>query len=387
MGVISALKRGNGGGKMTFPKTDAQLRTDTRFMNRTDEEHHKGVSPFVALNIGMVTHFPLDYMHLVCLGVTKRFLLLLMKGPLKCRLSANSVKSISENLEALKNNVPSEFARKPRTIYEIDRWKATEYRQFLLYTGLVVLHGIVHPNIYQNFLLLHVGIHILLNDTLSIAYNQYAHDILEGFVNNFSDIFGKDMVVYNVHCLVHLSEDAKVYGSLDNISSFPFENFLAKLKRIVRKPTFPLSQIIRRLSERTNINVVSPSFPVLKKEHQRGPLTDELTGLQYTIVKTLKFQLKLNVKDSCVRLNGSISIVKNIVQDDNDQELYIVYKSFKKIENFFTSPLDSSLLGIVLVSELENEFRSAKLSSVETKCVLLPFKNKYLAIPFTDSVW
>lgn len=195
------------------------------------------------------------------------------------------------------------------------------------------------------------------------------------------------MVVYNVHCLVHLSEDAKVYGSLDNISSFPFENFLAKLKRIVRKPTFPLSQIIRRLSERTNINVVSPSFPVLKKEHQRCPLTDELTGLQYTIVKTLKFQLKLNVKDSCVRLNGSISIVKNIVQDDNDQELYIVYKSFIKIENFFTSPLDSSLLGIVLVSELENEFRSAKLSSVETKCVLLPFKNKYLAIPFTDSVW
>lgn len=125
------------------------------------------------------------------------------------------------------------------------------------------------------------------------------------------------MVVYNVHCLVHLSEDAKVYGSLD-ISSFPFENFLAKLKRIVRKPTFPLSQIIHRLSERTNINVVSPSFPVLKKEHQRGPLTDELTGLQYTIVKTLKFQLKLNVKDSCVRLNGSISIIKNIVQDDND---------------------------------------------------------------------
>lgn len=371
MGVISALKRGNAGGKMTFPKTDAQLRTDTSFMNRTDEEHHKGVSPFVALNIGTVTHFPLDYMHLECLGVTKRFLLLLMKGPLKCRLSANSVKSISENLEALKNNVPSEFARKPRTIYEIDRWKATEYRQFLLYTGLVVLHGIVHPNIYQNFLLLHVGIHILLNDTLSIAYNQYAHDILEGFVNHFSDIFGKDMVVYNVHCLVHLSEDAKVYGSLDNISSFPFENFLAKLKRMV--------------PERTNINVVSPSFSVLK--NQRGPLTDELTGLQYTIVKTLKFQLKLSVKDSCVRLNGSISIVKNIVQDDNAQELYIVYKSFKKIENFFTSPLDSSLLGIVLVSELENEFRSAKLSSVETKCVLLPFKNKYLAIPFTDSVW
>lgn len=128
MGVIA--QEGEWRGKMTFPKTDAQLRTDTSFMNRTDEEHHKGVSPFVALNIGMVTHFPLDYMHLVCLGVTKRFLLLLMKGPVKCRSSANSVKSISEHLEALKNNVPSEFARKPRTIYEIDRWKARNTDSF-----------------------------------------------------------------------------------------------------------------------------------------------------------------------------------------------------------------------------------------------------------------
>lgn len=338
-GCDKCAQEGEWRGKMTFPKTDAQLRTDTSFLNRTDEEHHKGLSPFVALNMGMVTQFPIDYMHLVCLGVTKRFLLLLMKGPLKCRLSANSIKSISENLEALKNNVPSEFARKSRTINEIDRWKATEYRQFLLYTGLVVLHGIVHLNIYQNFLLLHIGIHILLNDTLSSAYNQYAHDILEGFVNHFSDIFGKDMVVYNVHDLVHLSEDAKVYGSLDNISSFPFENFLAKLKRMVRKPTFPLSQIIRRLSEQTNLNVRRPSFPVLEKEHQHGPLTDDLlTCIQYTIVKTLKFQLKLNVQDSCVRLNGDISIVKNIVQDDNDQEVFIVYKSFKKIENFFYIP-------------------------------------------------
>lgn len=68
-------------------------------------------------------------------------------------------------------------------------------------------------------------------------------------------------------------------------------------------------------------------------------MTDDLlTCIQYTIVKTLNFQLKLNVQDSCVRLNGDISIVKNIVQDDNDQEVFIVYKSFKKIENFFYIP-------------------------------------------------
>lgn len=85
---------------------------------------------------------------------------------------------------------------------------------------------------------------------------------------------------------------------------------------MVRKPPFSLSQFIRRLLEQTNIMITRPSFPVLQKEHQHGPLTDDLlTGFQYTIVKTPRFQLKLNVKDSCVKLNEIISI--NIVQDGN----------------------------------------------------------------------
>lgn len=153
---------------------------------------------------------------------------------------------------ALKQNIPPELARKPRSLAEIDRWKATEFRQFLLYTGLVALDDAVHPNIYQNFLLLSVGIHILLNERLANEYNQYAHDLLQTFVIHFYQVYGDDMAVYNVHCLVHLANEAKKFGSLDNISAFPFEHFLSKLKKMVRKPTsFPLAQIIRRLSEQT----------------------------------------------------------------------------------------------------------------------------------------
>lgn len=59
----------------------------------------------------------------------------------------------------------------------------------------------------------------------------------------------------------------------------------------------------------------------------------------------------------------------------------------KKIENFFIFFFDFSLLGIVLVLELENEFRLVKLLLVEIKCVLFLFKNKYLVILFIDLVW
>lgn len=70
-------------GKMTFPETCAPLRTDASFLSMADEDHHKGVSPLSYISIGMVSQIPLDYMHLVCLGVVKRLLLLWVKGPLK----------------------------------------------------------------------------------------------------------------------------------------------------------------------------------------------------------------------------------------------------------------------------------------------------------------
>ena len=56
-----------------------------------------------------------------------------------CKLSLRQRNQLSHNLSLLCGTMPSEFARQPRPISELDRWKATEFRQFLLYTGPVVL--------------------------------------------------------------------------------------------------------------------------------------------------------------------------------------------------------------------------------------------------------
>lgn len=58
------------------------------------------------------------------------------------------------------------------------------------------------------------------------------------------------MAVYNVHGLVHLAKDAGKYGCLECISSFPFEIFLSKLKHLVRKPHFPLQQLLEDYQSR-----------------------------------------------------------------------------------------------------------------------------------------
>ena len=69
---------------MTFPEYDASARTDKHFQCTLSEEHHTSISPLLELGVGRVSQFPLDYMHLVCLRVQRRLIILWQNGPLKC---------------------------------------------------------------------------------------------------------------------------------------------------------------------------------------------------------------------------------------------------------------------------------------------------------------
>jgi len=111
-------------------KINASLRTDELFRVMSDEDQHLGQSPFMSLS---VSNFPLDYMHLICLGVTRKLMYSWIRGPLATRLGTQTTRELSEAFILLKVQVPHEFALKPRSLNELDRWKATELRQFLLH--------------------------------------------------------------------------------------------------------------------------------------------------------------------------------------------------------------------------------------------------------------
>jgi len=56
---------------------------------------------------------------------------------------------------------------------------------------------------------------------------NYAEDLLKLCVEGgtiFSDLYGEEHVSYNVHSLIHLVDNCRVYGVLDNFSAFTFEN-------------------------------------------------------------------------------------------------------------------------------------------------------------------
>jgi len=264
--------------RMTFQNCNAALRSDTEFATHSDREHHLGPSVLQNLPIGMVSDFPLDYMHLVCLGVVRRLLLIWLKGPLQTRLPASKVDQISARLISFVSYFPRDFSRKPRSLNDVLRWKATEFRTFLLYTGPIALEGILPRDLYENFLQLSVAISILCSPVLSMQLCDYTKELLKTCVENMKVLYGEYMIVYNVHSLVHLPDDVRKLGHLDSFSAFPFENALKGYKTLIRKPNFPLQQLANRLVEKSSsdfqvsVPVRDRNGSVAKKEHSFGPL-------------------------------------------------------------------------------------------------------------------
>ncbi|XP_047130481.2 uncharacterized protein LOC124810173 [Hydra vulgaris] len=351
------------------------------------QKHHYGKSPLVAIpSLGMISQVPADYMHLVCLGVMKKMVFMWLKGPLATRLGPRVVKDLSEKLVDMRPYIPLEFARKPRPFHEFERWKATEFRQLLLYTGMVCFDGILSPPLYNNFMLLSVAMSILLSEFLCKKYASYAHNLLLLFVEHVSEVYGREVITYNMHGLVHLSNDAKKFGPLDNISSFPFENYLSQLKKLVRKPHMPLQQIVRRLGEKRAIqqkqkNESEHNSTYFKKEHYNGPVVKSLkVCAQYKELFTKRWCIKITDGDNCFSLNnGKVIIVQNIVK--TAEQSFILYKQFKKLEGFFTYPCCSMKVDIFKVSCLENELLYCSPTEIKRKYVRLPIDNDYAVIP------
>lgn len=389
-GCDKCVTKGVWDGKMTFPEIDAPPRIDAQFDEMSDVSHHTGQSPIRELNIGMVSQFPLDYMHLVCLGVVKRLLRVWMRGPRQGqRIAASAVQRLSERLLVMRKFLSREFVRKGRSLNEVDRWKASEYRQFLLYTGPVCLKDILSPAVYKHFLLLFVGIYCLSSSEHCVEFCNYADQILRLFVSDFAGLYGADMIVYNVHGLVHLAADVEKFGPLENYSAFVFESFLYKLKKLVRKPNQPLQQVVGRLSEKRNSTDKNeiPALGQVKKEHRDGPLPfDMRDSLQFKEIQLPLVFLSTSKGDNGIMIGNKVALVRNLVRQNTQIDTFVVFEEFSGHRNFFSYPLESNVLDIFLVSGMTGELKWCKVSDIKCKCVLLPYNDCYVSIPMIHTV-
>ena len=378
-------------GKVVFPfNVDVPLRTDESFNAQLDEDHHvESVCPLAPLPIGCVSQFGLDYMHLGCLGLMRR-LLLYWKGPvgpLHVRIGRKSCSELSIRLLYFASFCPVEFARKPRSIDDIMRWKATEFRQFLMYSGPFVLCGLLPETLFNNFMLVFVAFRILASNEFAVVFNDYANELLRKFVQDAEILYGRDIMVYNVHSVIHLAAYVKQLGCLDDFGAFVFENKLGQLKKVIRNPRQPLQQLVRRLQEMQSFDAKARSSEFehrVKMEHWSGPLPSVCSNCrQYRRLETAQWTLSVKAGDNCMLLkDGTPAVVKNIVKM-NDETL-IICSEFENVSDAFLHPLPSSKLSICSVTGESSRLFIISVDDVRCKCVCWPAISKadsYILVP------
>ena len=334
-GCDHCCQTGEWKGRMTYQDVkNLEGRSDHSFRNQTQEEHHTGNTPFVDLAIDMIKAFPVDFMHQSCLGVMRKLLNIWMRGKgrlLGARMSAAHIQSINERLISYKNSITDEFQRKPRSLSEIDRWKATEFRQFLLYTGKMALEGILRQDLFDHFMALSVATCILVSPTLASKYNEYATELMEYFVEQGRVLYGAEFLVYNVHSMVHLPGAAEEFGDINSCAAFPFENYLQSLKKLVRSGRRPIVQVAKRLSERCGQNAPMPETSVSWKKPNNCYVLNELSCCEV--------QEKTNEKD------------------ENGETLFLC-RVYSRIEDAFITPCHSKLIGVY---EAQTRYTTMKL--------------------------
>ena len=233
---------------MVYIETNAEPRTNTSFRERWDPEYHNGETILEQLNIDMVVDFPYDPMHQLYLGVTKSWASYVVTDR-EFKISDDAGKLMNKFISLLKSSTPRELGRKVRTFEYIAKFKATEWRTFLLYTGPVIMKNRLSSDRFNHFMTLHVAMKLLSYESWCYAYNDFAKQLLKNFVENARIIYGRHFLTYNVHSLINFADDVKRFDPLDRYSAFPFKNKLGILKRMLRKYDLPMQQIVKRIHE------------------------------------------------------------------------------------------------------------------------------------------
>jgi len=232
------------------------------------------------------------------------------------KLKSEKISEITRQLLSIIEYTPNEFARKPRSLNEIKRWKATEFRFFLLYAGSVVLKGNIENDRYINFLYLHIAIIIFSNEEYIQKHAEYAHLLLKCFVQNFGKLYGKENISHNIHGLIYIYDNIQIFENFNKYSAFPFKNFLQSLKNLLRKHEKPLQQIVTRLKEleqALDSEKINKKSLLYEREHFKG-LVPNQNYIQFKKLTLEKFSFNIeSLADSfCYLTSGHIMKIENI---------------------------------------------------------------------------
>lgn len=334
--------------KMCYADIDAKLRSDITFRNKENEEYHFGSCILEELHyFNMVDDVMVDYMHTVLLGVTKKLMRTWFIDSNSRKLSNYDKNEISKKIEKINETMPIEFQRKIRNLNYVNHFKATEFRSFLLFYGPVVLKHALEPSMYNHFMKLHTAIKILCDKKFHVKFNNIADILLRDFINDMAEIYGEKEVVYNVHLLCHLANEALKNGTLDEFSCFPFENRMMFVKKLIKATNNPLQQLHNRLTEYENTcsNILFDDIIHDKEKY----ISSKNESVQFD-----NFIIDSKEKNRYVLLKSN-QIFKFISSYKENNTLFLKGEIFLHIKDLYDLPIKSSSINIYALTLIETK--------------------------------
>ena len=305
-------------------------------LSNEEKEGVMGYSPFMDYpEFDFIDGFPVEYLHHVCLGVTKRMLELSFaigdsrKRNTKRKLSSPNL----YNRKMAIQKVVSEFGRRGRNM-DFKVMKGEEFRNLLLFFFPFVLDSIadntrdakLERKLWITYVF-QIRAYVLPDEEFVNVSSDKLDYCMNEFATLFEHLYGTSNSSYNIHMMSHLKKIRK-RGKLTDTSTFKHESYYGEMRRSYVSGT------------------ASTGKQILKNAYVRRAIP------HVNCRKPLKFSPK-ETSRSCDKFiyiynNGSYNffVIKSLLQDGS----MLCVKHGKRIYKTPEVSLDWSSIGVFLKS-------------------------------------
>lgn len=249
------------------------------------KDEAKGVvtrSPLLKIpNFNLISDVPTEYLHCVCLGVTKKMIELTFDvGENRSRVTKRKLSSpLLFNLYMLSVKVVNEFSRRNREL-DFSVMKGQEFRNVVLFLLPIILECITPPaperKLWIQFVFIIRACILPIEEFKFIAL----HDIeatCSQFYHLYEKLFGPQNCTYNTHLVgAHLLE-MRYHGPLTLTSAFEFESFYGEIRNSFTPGTpSNLKQIFKQIIMKRTLGYHCCQNSIYYSDHETALQNDTL---------------------------------------------------------------------------------------------------------------
>lgn len=246
----------------------------------------------------------IDYMHCVLLGVTKMLLKLWFDTEHSAEIWYCGTKIDEADSKLLQIKPPITITRTPRSIQQHRAyWKASEYRNWLLFYSLPVMLYILPQEYLAHHMLLVESIYLLLQDSITPADLSKAEKLIRHYCFKVQYYYVERFMTANVHHLLHLPEIVRKFGPLYCYSCFTYEGLNGQLLNCIKGTQHVELQIFENINVKQSLPYMAEKY--LTQESNATALYYSMTSVKY------KSSKETQISKNCSAL-GLITNVKSL---------------------------------------------------------------------------